>query len=351
MSNRVTSSVVSCFLLAACASVDPVREIVREEMVLQKLPGASIAIVEDGRIVRAEGFGFANLEHAVPATEHTVYQSGSVGKQFTAALVMLLVQDGRIALDDPIGRHLPGTPASWERITIRQLLTHTSGLADPYEALDLTRNYTEEELLAIDARVPVLFEPGARFSYSNMGYHVLGFLCSRVGGKFYADQLVERVFRPAGMTTARLIDEHDLVPRRAAGYEYEGDTPRNQRWVSPTLNTTADGSVYLTVLDMAAWDLALTRGAPIASELQAAMRASAALSDGKRSDYGFGWALAPFEGRAAISHGGAWQGFTTYYLRLPDEQLSVIVFTNRSGAKPETIARRIAVERLRARGP
>ena len=349
--HRCADVAIVSLLLGACAGVDPVRAIVDEEMARQRIPGASIAIVERGRVVCAEGFGFANLEHSVPATAYTVYQSGSVGKQFTAALVALLAQDGRFALDDPLAKHLPGTPPNWEHITIRQLLTHTSGLADPYESLDLTRNYSEAELLAIYARVPLLAEPGAMFSYSNMGYHLLGFLCSRVGGSFYSEQLAERIFRPAGMTTARLIDEHDLVLHRAAGYEYEDETPKNQTWVAPNLNTTADGSLYVTVLDLAAWDISLTRGTPIPFALQTAMSTPARLTAGGTSQYGFGWGLEPFAGREAISHGGAWQGFSTHLLRLPREGLAVVVLTNRAGADAGRIAERIAAQRLAAMTP
>ncbi|MBK9385583.1 MAG: beta-lactamase family protein [Planctomycetes bacterium] len=335
---------------ASAPARDAIAELVREELARQKIPGLSLAIVEHGRLVRAEGFGFANLEHLVPAKAETIYQSGSIGKQFTAALVLMLAQDGRFALDDPIARHLPGTPPSWERLTIRQLLQHTSGLADPYAKLDLTREYTEAELLAIDGQLPLLFEPGAKFSYSNMGYHVLGFLCSHVGGAFYGEQLAQRIFAPAGMRTARIISERELVLHRAAGYELEDGQPKNQRWASPSLNTTADGSLYLSVLDFAAWDLSLTRGTPLGAELQAVMREPARLADGTLSPYGCGWSVEPFEGREAISHGGAWQGFTTFYLRLPREELSVIVLTNRAGADPGVIVKRIALQRLEERG-
>lgn len=328
---------------------DPIATIVHEELARQNIPGASVAIVEHGQLVHAAGYGFANLEHEVPATKDTIYQSGSTGKQFTAALVLLLANDGRFSLDDPIAKHLPGTPPSWEKITIRQLLQHVSGLADPYEKLDPTREYTEAELLAIDGQVPVLFEPGAKFSYSNMGYHVLGFLCSHVGGAFYGEQIEKRIFAPAGMHTARMISERAIVPHRAAGYEFEEGEMRNQSWISPSLNSTGDGSIYLSVLDFAAWDLALTRGTPIGEEIQAVMRAPARLADGKISPYGCGWSVHAIEGREAISHGGAWQGFTTFYLRFPKEELSVIVMTNRAGVDPGKIVQRIALERLAAR--
>lgn len=321
-----------------CAAVDPLDEAVMAEMTRQKVPGVAVAVVRGGRIEKEKGYGLANIELGVPVSPETIFQSGSAGKQFTAALVLLLVNDGRIALDDPIARHLPGTPAAWDNITVRHLLTHTSGLADPYEKLDLTRDYSETELLELYGTLPLLFSPGTDWSYSNMGYHVLGFLASRVGGRFYGDQLIERLFRPAGMGTARVISERDIVMHRADGYELVDGEPKNQTWVSPSLNTTGDGSIYLSVRDFAAWDLALRRGTPVDLATQEAMKAPAVLSSGKSVPYGFGWGLEDWQGRPALSHGGAWQGFTTMWLHFLDTDLSVIVLTNASGVDTGAIA-------------
>lgn len=318
------------------------RAALQAELDRQGLPGASVALIDHGEVVFSTGLGFANLEHRVPATAQTIYQSGSAGKQFTAALVMLLAQDGRLALDDHVAQHLPGTPPAWQDITVRHLLTHTSGLADPYEKLDLTRDRSDAELLAIDAEIPLLFSPGTGWSYSNMGYHVLGFLCSHVGGRFYGDQLVERVFRPAGMATARVIDERALVPHRAAGYERDEHGLRNQSWVAPNLNRTGDGSIYLSVLDFAAWTLALEQGTVLSPAAQATMRRACGLADGSTRPYGFGWSLEPFSGpdgpRPAISHGGAWQGFTSDWTWLVDDRLAVVVLTNQAGADPAALS-------------
>ncbi|MEQ1891553.1 MAG: serine hydrolase domain-containing protein [Planctomycetota bacterium] len=325
-------------LMAGCTATASLDESLNGELARQKVPGVAVAVVRGGEIELERGYGLANLELGVPVHPETIFQSGSAGKQFTAALVMLLVQDGLLALDDPLARHLPGTPASWSGITVRQLLTHTSGLADPYEKLDLTRNYTEAELLAIYGTVPLLFAPGADWSYSNMGYHALGFLASHVGGKFYGDQLVERLFLPAGMSSARVINERDIVLHRADGYDLEDWVPKNQTWVAPNLNTTGDGSIYLSVHDFARWDLALRQGTPLDFALQEAMRSPAVLSNGRTEAYGFGWALEDWEGHAAISHSGAWQGFTSMWIHLLDTDLSVIVLTNCSGADPSAFA-------------
>lgn len=335
----------AAFVLALTASsvqADKIDDYVRAEIARQKIPGASIAVVRHGKIVKEAGYGFANVEHRVPARPETIYQSGSVGKQFTAALTLLLAADGKFALDDPIGKHLPGTPESWKGVTIRHLLTHTSGLGDPYEKLDFRKDYTEAELLAIDGALPLLFAPGERWSYSNMGYHVLGFLCSKVGGKFYAEQLAERIFKPIGMTTARLINEAEIVPNRAAGYEIVGGKLQNQSWVSPTLNTTADGSLYVTVRDMARWDAALYTDTPLTRAQRDAMWTPVRLNSGATQPYGFGWQLGEVNGHKRIEHSGAWQGFTTQISRFVDDGLTVIVLTNRAGSRPGTIANGIA---------
>jgi len=209
---------LSNLFFAGVAYADEVDDLVRAEMELQKIPGLSIAVVRDGKIIKEAGYGLANLEHNVPARPETIYQTGSVGKQFTAALVMLLVEDGKIVLDDPVSKYLPNTPEAWQKITIRHLLTHTSGLGDPYAKISLIKNYTDDELITIESKIPLKFTPGSKWDYSNTGYHVLGFVCNKVGGKFYGDQIVERIFKPCGMTTARMISERDIVANRSAGY-------------------------------------------------------------------------------------------------------------------------------------
>ena len=155
---------LSLLTLTACTSAfaEPVDDAVLREMKRTNTPGVSVLVLQDGKIVKEKGYGLANVEHNVPVTPHTVFQSGSVGKTFTAALVMLLAEGGKLKLDDPISRHLPNTPKAWEAITIRHLLTHTSGLGDPYAKLDFYKNYSDEELIALEATIPVLFSPGDR---------------------------------------------------------------------------------------------------------------------------------------------------------------------------------------------
>ena len=194
-------------------------DFVRSEMARQKIPGVAIAVVRGGEVLRQQGYGYANVELNVPVTADTIFQSGSMGKQFTAAAVMLLVQDGKLNLDDPIARYFPGTPPAFRAITVRHLLTHTSGIPDyTTDEFDYRRDYTEDALLRLAFAQKLEFAPGSRWNYSNTGYAMLGFLIHKVSGRFYGDVLHDRVFVPAGMKTTRIISEEDIVANRAAGY-------------------------------------------------------------------------------------------------------------------------------------
>ena len=316
--------------------------IVSAEMQRQKIPGVSLAVVKDGKPLIVKGYGFANVEHQVLVKPETVFQSGSVGKQFTAMAVMMLVEEGKIGLDDKISKYVGDVPAAWTNVTVRHLLTHTSGLTDYPQDFDFRKDYTEEELLKRAKEVPTAFDPGEKWAYSNLGYVTLGVIVGKVSGKFYGDFLKERVFAPLGMSTARVISESDIVPNRAAGYTLRDGELKNQAWVSPSLNTTADGSLYLTVLDMIKWDEALSSGKLISKAGYEQMWTPVRLASGKEQTYGFGWGLRRINGQRIIDHSGSWQGFKSYIARYPDNRLTVIVFANSSNANPDRIANSIA---------
>ncbi len=334
-------TLLSAVLLAGPVHADRLDDALLDEMKRRHVPGLSVLVLKDGKVIKEKGYGSANLEHGVPVTTQTVFQSGSIGKTFTAALILLLEQDGKLKLDDPIARHLSNTPAAWAKITIRHLLTHTSGLGDPYEIIDFRKDYTDEELIALEATVPVRSAPGEKWAYSNMGYHLLGFIANRTSGKFYGDQLRERIFAPLGMTT-RVISEADIVPHRSAGYEWKKDAYKNQSWVAPRLNTTADGSLYLTARDLALWDQALYGDKILDARLRTASFTPARLNDGSDASYGLGWFVDTVKGRRHIFHGGSWQGFRTQLSRYLDDKLTVIVLANSTTARPSKYADMVA---------
>jgi CubicO group peptidase (beta-lactamase class C family) len=334
---------------AQSAKVDAAVEAQRKA---QKIPGVSLAVCRDGKIVKAGGYGLANVELDVPVTPETIFQTGSVGKQFTSMAVMMLVEEGRIGLDDHLTKYIPESPAAWKDVTIRQLLTHTSGIADyggeeetmGKGVINFRKDYSEEELVPAFAKMPMDFRPGERWSYSNTGYVLLGIVIHRVTGKFYGDFLQARIFQSLGMKSTRIISEADIVPHRSSGYRLVKGELKNQEWVSPTLNTTADGALYTNVLDLAKWDAALYTTRLVKQSSLDAIWTPVKLNDGKTYPYGFGWDLAPKNGHHAVSHDGAWQGFTMSISRYVEDRLTVIVMTNldENNARPEKIVEDVA---------
>jgi len=212
----------SRFTVAQESPGDRIDAFVRDEMQRQHLPGVAIGVIKNGALVKAQGYGVANLEHGVPVGPTTIFQSGSLGKQFTAVAVMLQVEDGKLSLDDPIKKFFPDAPETWRAITVRHLLTHTSGMPDYEEGkLDYRKDYTEDELARFACGLLLEFPAGSRWNYSNTGYVLLGAIVRRVSGSFYGDVLTARVFKPLGMATARTISEADIVANRAAGYRLD----------------------------------------------------------------------------------------------------------------------------------
>lgn len=342
--------VFAFMFIAACvgciAQVSPTAAVdayVSEQMTRQKIPGMSVAVVKDGKTIIAKGYGYANVEHDAPVKPETIFQSGSVGKQFTAMAIMILVDEGKIGLDEKIGKYLGEVPATWANITVRQLLTHTSGMGDySNELFDLQKDMTEEEIFDRVKKSPLTFAPGENWKYSNLGYVTLGVMVRKVSGKFYGDFLQERVFKPLGMTTAGVISEENIVPNRAAGYYLNNGVLKNQGWVAPTVNTTADGALYLTLRDMLKWEEALRTRKLLSAKSYEAMWSPVKLNSGKEHPYGFGWMFAKVNDQPIIEHGGAWQGFKAHIAMYPEQKLSVITFANLSQANATAIAHGVA---------
>lgn len=332
---------------ASARQTDRIDVIVREEMTAQRIPGMAVAVIQGERVLHAQGYGIANVEHNVPVTDRTILQSGSLGKQFTATVVMLQVQDGRLSLASPIAKYLDNAPAAWRDITIRHLLTHTSGIPDYNDGqLDYRKDYTENELVKFAATLPLDFTPGAEWKYSNTGYILLGALVRKVSDTFYGDVLRDRVFKPLGMTTARIISEADVVPHRAAGYRLERGELRNQQWVSPSLNTTADGSLYLSLQDLIAWDRGIRSGAVLRPESWKQIFTPVTLNSGRVHPYGFGFEVDRIAGQDIQRHGGAWQGFKTYIARYLGDDLTIIALANLAQANPKRVVDRLAASMI-----
>ena len=321
---------------------DAIEDYVRQEMRHQCIPGPALAVTRATQVVTLGAYGLANVEWNVPVTAETLFQGGSIGKQFVASAVMHLVEDGAIDLDESVRAYLNNTPDTWADITIRHLLTHTSGIGGAYALYDLRKDYTEDELLELAAAAPLRFPAGDQWEYMNTGYLVLGLLIGRVTGKHYGEVLQERIFGPLGMRTARVISQDDIILNRASGYRLDAGVLKNQEWISQTFNATADGSLYVSITDMVAWEKALAAGTALSKTSLTEMWTPAPLNDGSKAGYGFGWELTTVNGFPVMQHGGAWQGFTGYIVRYAGYDLSVIVLTNLAGASVSSIAQHVA---------
>ena len=286
-------------------SIEKIDAVVTAALKEQKIPGVAVAVIHKGKEVVAKGYGLANVEHDVPVTADTIFQTGSVGKQFTSTVIMLLAEQKKLSLDDPITTFFPDAPFRWGKITVRHLLTHTSGIPDYTNGLDLRKDYTEDELAKLAFTLKLGFAPGEKWKYSNTGYALLGFIARKASGKFYGDILKDDVFAPLGMKTARIISEADIIPHRAAGYQLESKKLKNQEWVAPTINTTADGALYVSIRDMVAWDKGIRDGAVLTADSWKEVFTPVKLNSGKTFAYGFGWAVDEDRGQLYHHHDGA----------------------------------------------
>lgn len=337
-------SFASCLAFTQNPADSAVHEYVKAEMERQHIPGLSLLIASNGKIIRAEGFGLANVELQVPVKPETIFQSGSVGKQFTATAVMMLVEDGKVGLEDPLTKYFPDAPAAWKEVTVGELLSHTGGFGDYPKDFDFRKDWTEDELLKVVEGIPLAYPPGTSWDYSNLGYLTLGILIHRVTGEFYGDFLQQRIFQPLGMTTTRIISEEDIVPNRSAGYRLVKGRLKNQEWVSPRLNTTADGSLYFSILDLAQWDAALYTEKLLRKSSLDLMWTPVKLKNGQpnKEKYGFGWFNEERNGHRCVMHDGAWQGFKTTIDRYVDDRFTVVVLANLAEADPGKIAQHVA---------
>ena len=334
----------STALAAADQTPDAVDQFVSAEMARQHIPGVALLVSRDGKPVRSQGYGMSNLELQVLVKPETIFQSGSVGKQFTATAVMMLVEEGKVGLEDPLTKYFRDAPATWKKVTVRHLLSHTAGFTDYPKSFDFRKDYSEHELLKIVEGIPLAYTPGTSWSYSNLGYLTLGILIHKVTGEFYGDFLQQRIFKPLDMSTTRIINEADIIPNRAAGYRLVKGELKNQEWVSPVLNTTADGSLYFSIVDLAKWDAALYTEKLLKKSSLEQMWTVAKLSNGQPNsgNYGFAWFVGTKNGHHVVEHEGQWQGFETEISRYVDDRLTVVVLTNLGSAKPDKIADRVA---------
>jgi CubicO group peptidase (beta-lactamase class C family) len=323
------------------AKADKIDDYVSAQMLRLHIPGLSLAIVRDGRVTKAQGYGFANLELKARSTKETVFEIGSNTKQFTAAAIMMLVEDGKVHLEDTITKYFPEAPGAWRGITIRHLLSHTSGIQNHVAVphwLDVFRTNLafetappRDELLKMFFKLPLEFQPGETWAYDNTGYYLLGIVIEKASGKSYWQFLDERIFKPLGMNATRNTEPQPIVPNRASGYEWKNDHFENRPILLPAIAFSA-GSLLSTVEDMAKWDAALSSEKLLKKSSLDQMWTAAITNNGTEApfNYGFGWFVDSYHGHRLIQHSGGTPGFSSVIYRFIDDKLTIIILTNHS---------------------
>lgn len=296
------------------------------------VPGAALAVVRDGAPVLTYCHGMADLEWRQPVTPTTVFRLASLSKPFTALTILLLTDEGLLDPDAPITKYLPDHPDHWHGITIRHLLTHTSGIPNfvlqPNFADRTSRiDHTDADVRALFSTKPLDFQPGTRYGYSNSGYRLLDMIAARASGTKFADLLADRVFGPAGMTDSRVLTDDDIIPERASGYRRTDEGFVNAPYLSLTIPGGA-GGIGSTLADLLRFDAALRHGAFSDAHLHERMFTPVRLDCGRTEGYGLGWGLSTYRGRHIKHHAGGIEGFSCLYLRIPEEDTSLIMLTN-----------------------
>ena len=333
---------LNAFLASRPAHADRVDDYIKTEMAKRQIPGLALTIIQSGKTTKSAAFGMANLELNVPVKIETVFEIGSITKQFTAAGILLLAQEGRLSVDDKLNQHIKGAPDSWTNVTVRHLLTHTSGIKS-YTGLDgfqLTKHLTQEQFLKTIGAQPLEFQPGDSWKYSNTGFSLLGYIIENVSGQRYWDFMSERIFKPLGMTSTTDRLPGRIIPNRADGYEQTNHVLINRDF--DLTEVFSAGAIASTVGDLAKWNALLDRDDVLNVATKEKMWTPAKLNDGKPTKYGFGWFLDSVEGHKNIGHGGSTSGFSASLQRFPDDKLAVIILTNTNEQIATTLAKKIA---------
>jgi len=309
-------------------------------------PGCALAIIKDGEIIYKRGYGMAKLEDKIVMTTSKIFDIGSVSKQFTAACIAILAEQGKISFDDDIRKYLPEMPKYEKPITVSHLLHHLSGVRD-YNALLSLAGFspdsdcpTVQEALEIICKQKRLnFLPGEEFSYSNSGYFLLSCIVERVSGKSLNDFAQEHIFRPLGMTNTIYQDDHtQIIPNRATGYS---PGPKGFKIDMSNWDETGDGNVYTSVEDLFLWDQAFYSNR-LGKSLMDNLHTVGVLNSGKKLDYAFGLVIGEYKGLKTVSHGGAWVGFRAALVRFPEQKFSVICLANLSRINPSGLCLKVA---------
>ncbi|HEV2320625.1 MAG TPA: serine hydrolase domain-containing protein [Verrucomicrobiae bacterium] len=333
------------------AYADDLGDLINKQMDAHHVPGVACLVWKDGQIVNNFYGGQANLEWNTPVGPETVFEIGSISKQFAAASILLLAQQGKLSVNDNISKYLTNTPPAWANIKIRHLLSHTSGIHsyDDMEGFELRQHLTQQKFISRLARHPMDFEPGEKWAYCNAGFNLLGYIVENVSGEDYLKFLRGHIFTPLGMTNTAVRDPFQVIPHRAAGYAFDHGRYYNRDYDLTDLFSA--GAIVSTVPDLEKWDAALMDGGVLSNSFKELWWAPAHLNDGQpvpvsrngSRTYGFGWFLTTLDGHKNIGHTGITSGFSAANELFPDDHLFVIVLSNTDeGAFAGQLADKIA---------
>lgn len=311
--------------------------------------GLSVGVALGGKVI-AKGYGLADAEFDVAANADTSFRIGSITKQFTAALVLRQIEAGKVALEDPLGKHVPDFPTAGKTVTVRQLLDHTSGIKSytdlgPEWETKRPLELTHAELLGLVAGKPFDFEPGTDWHYNNTGYYLLGVLLEKVSGKTYAQLIRDEIATPLGLRRTRYDSNGELIKNRAQGYEFDGDTLRNDAPLGMS-QPGAAGALLSNGGDLVRWSMALSEGKVVSKASYARMIETTVLPSGRDTRYAFGLGRDEFGGKARVHHGGGINGFNSFLFWLPELGFHVAVISNSERLNAKRVAEEIAYEVL-----
>ncbi|MEO0528424.1 MAG: serine hydrolase [Bacteroidota bacterium] len=304
-------------------------------------PGATVLVAKDGAVVYRKAFGMANLELQAPMKPESVFELGSITKQFTAVSILMLMEQGKLNLDDEITKYLPNYPTQDKKITIHHLLNHTSGIKSYTEMGNLMEfarlDKTPVEIIDYFKNEPMDFDPGEAWHYTNSGYIILGYIIEKITGASYADFVTDNIFKPLGMEHSYYGSKTKLVPNRASGYMPAETGYRNADYISMTLPYAA-GSLMSCVDDMFLWHKAIHNNTLITSESKAKAFTNTSLNNGQPTNYGYGWLINEINGTPSIEHGGGIFGYVTQGIYVPTEDIYIIILSNTNGNSPNATA-------------
>ena len=325
-------------------------DVIAKQMLSRHTAGVSVAVARDGRVILARGYGLANVEHSVSVTPETVFHIASISQTILAAVVLQLVDEGKLRLDDDVAKYVPEAPTGGHHVTVRQLLNHTSGIYSFTSLPDAANNerleLTHEQVLGLIKDKSFDFEPGTRWRYDNSAFYLAGMVVERVTKQEYGAYVLEHVFKPLGMSSASLCYARMVVPHLASGYEVDGGALVNAAFVTWKL-PFAGGDVCATATDLVKWQAALDSGRVLTSSSLALMRTPTTLSDGTTIDYGLGTRLGSLDGHRVLGHTGGRGGFRPLLESFPDDHLTIVILMNMGdAASPSPVA--VAPEIARA---